>query len=133
MSAYGALRRRLTSDPAVAAIVGNRVYPMAVPQGAALPAVVYQRISHDSNTAHDGPMTKRRQRYQITSMALDFNEVQRLTGACERALSGRWMDTGDEGEVACTAITRNDLRDEETLAYRVPADYYIWATDNVPA
>lgn len=120
-------------DPAVAAIVGNRVYPMALPQGAALPAATYQRISHDSNTAHDGPMTKRRQRYQITAMATDFNECQRLVFAIEEALVGRWMDTGDEGEVACTAITRNDLRDEETGAYRVPADFYIWATDNVPA
>lgn len=37
----------LTSDPAVAAVLGSRIYPGFAPQGAPLPLLVYRRVSSE--------------------------------------------------------------------------------------
>lgn len=132
MSAYGALRRRLTADAGVAAIAGSRVFPMAAPQGAAYPLITYQRISQDALVTHEGPAEMRKNRYQVTAVAKSYTDAQRLANAIDNAIAGVWQDA-EEGHVVATPITRLDVTDEETGAYRVPADYYIWATDAVPA
>jgi hypothetical protein len=47
-------RTLLESIGAVNAIVGNRIYPMVLPQKATLPAIRYQKITGVPEHSHDG-------------------------------------------------------------------------------
>lgn len=132
MSAFGAIRRRLASDAGVSAIADGRVYPVASPQGEAFPQVLYMRVSQDPLTTHGGRSERRKSRFQVTAVAMTYTEAQRLADAIDVALTGRWEDE-DEGKVVGVPINRLDIYDEAIGAYRVPADFYIWATDAVPA
>lgn len=132
MSAFGAIRRRLGADAGVGAIADGRVYPVASPQGEPYPHVLYMMVAQDPLASHSGRSERRKSRYQVTSVAMTYTEAMRLADAIDAALTGRWQDE-DEGEVVGVPINRLDIYDEAIGAFRVPADYYIWATDAVPA
>jgi len=46
-----ALRTVGTADSTLTGLIGTRLYPMVIPRGAALPAVAYQRISTNRESA----------------------------------------------------------------------------------
>ena len=78
----------LTNDGTVAALVSTRVYPNVAPQDAALPLLVYQRLSANREYAHDGEAGYARARIQVTCMDDDFSGVKALVAAVRGALSG---------------------------------------------
>lgn len=43
----------LAGDPAVSAIVGDRIFPNVVPEGTIIPAIRYQRITTSREYTHD--------------------------------------------------------------------------------
>lgn len=48
------IRTYLLDQPAITAIIGTRLYPVELPQGAAFPALTYQRISGGRSVTHSG-------------------------------------------------------------------------------
>lgn len=70
-----AFRARLVADPAVAAIVGDRVYWSERPQGSPFPAIVLQVISDGRPQHMKGRQAMRPTRIQVDCMATD-SEVE---------------------------------------------------------
>lgn len=66
---------RLTADADLTALVGNRVYPLVIPQGSKLPCVVYHRIySAPANQLCGYDLEQ--VALQITAFALTYAEVK---------------------------------------------------------
>jgi hypothetical protein len=96
-----ALYELLHNDTAVAAIVGDRIYPLVVPQRTApsYPAipktyVTYQRISGVRNMPLNGPNGFVVARYQVNSFAYNFELVGLLADSIRLKLDGYRGDTG---------------------------------------
>lgn len=47
--------RELVDDAGVGALCGDRIYPLVVPQDAARPFVMYERLAGELAYSHDGP------------------------------------------------------------------------------
>ena len=77
--------------------VGDRVYPLTVPQGAVLPAAVYQLVGgegplHSHGDAHDGSRpaasSYQRSRVQLGCWADSARGAELLAAEVERAVDG---------------------------------------------
>lgn len=79
----------LTEAPDVVALVSTRVYPLVIPQGAALPAVTYQRISgiHETTLAEPSHLT--RPRFQLVAHAPTYLAARTLANTIKTTLNGR--------------------------------------------
>jgi len=73
-----ALRTRLTSDTAVAAVVGTKIYWGIVPQGTTLPYIRLQTISDPRPEHLQGYETARVTRVQCDCFAAKFLDVHSL-------------------------------------------------------
>lgn len=78
----------LTADAGVGQLLSTRIYPQAIPQDAALPAVAYQRISGPRILAHDGPTGMARARIQITVQGTMYSSAKGVAEAIRQALDG---------------------------------------------
>lgn len=83
-----ALRTVLIGNVGVSALVGTRVYPVVAPQGASLPAVVYQRISANRQHHLQGPSGLTQVRMQFTAIATTYSAMKALANALRQALDG---------------------------------------------
>ena len=88
MSKEDAIYKLLTDDPAVGGAVSTRVYPMLLPEGEPLPAIIYQAISSVTDYSCDGPTGLRTSRYQITSWAASPETVRDLAEAVHNVFTG---------------------------------------------
>src|SRR5262245_57821961 len=82
MTISAKLYTALTQAPIVA-IVGNRIYPLILPQTPTYPALSYQRIS---NTAQIGSTELRETRYQINCWASTYATAQQLATAVKTSM-----------------------------------------------
>ena len=101
--------------------IGDRVYPLTLPQGAVLPAVVYQLVGgegplHSHGDAHDGDgagASFQRSRVQLGCWADSAREAEVLGLEVESAVDGF---TGPWGDVwiasALVDISLDDWRPE---------------------
>lgn len=133
MTIQAAIRTLLVQDPAVSALVGERVYPQVAPQGGDMPAVVY--------TVSGEPLQHQRgmqglERYEIgldcwsrarPGMA-PYDEARTLARAVVEALAAR---LGVVGDVRISSVLfggiYDDGADEETGIYSVGVDVSVWA------
>jgi hypothetical protein len=88
MTLEAAQHTYLMARPALAALIGTRLYPLTVPQDITQPAIAYQRISTVRNLAHDGPLTVVTARIQYTCMANTYANLKAVTAALIAALNG---------------------------------------------
>jgi len=112
-----ALYAHLSGDADVAALVGDRIYPLLVPQDADLPALAYQRISGVPIYAHDGPPGLARARVQITCLGRSYSEAKDLAARVRAALSGYRGTMGGAGGVEVGAAFIENHRDELAEAF----------------
>lgn len=92
MSIEDALYSKLAGAAGVAALVGTRIYPAPLPEGAALPALTYQVISSPRNVMFGGDDGWRDPRVQITAWASTQKGAEALAVAVEGAIVG-WSGT----------------------------------------
>lgn len=121
-----ALFGHLTTEAGLAGLVGSRVYPVQLVQGATLPAVTYQRIStrpvtHRGSTAP----TFSRPRFQFDCWAGSYDEALALRGAL-RAAMGTLAQAGPPR--IDVALMQDDRDGIEATPGRWLAslDYFIW-------
>jgi len=123
-----ALVQILTADGAVHDLVGDRVYPAAVPQGGVLPAVAYKRISNMRVYSHGGDSHLARPRFQLDCVAESYSEAVRVAEAVTTALSGY---RGDEVVRVEATFIENEmdyfqLLDDDSRRYIASVDVFIW-------
>ena len=88
MTVEQGLVTHLLADGPVAAIVGTRVHPEAVPQGGATPAIVYSRISAIRDVDLSGPMDFVQVRLRLDCWHTSYSGVKTLADAVRVALNG---------------------------------------------
>jgi len=128
MSIEEGIRYILINDTDVAALISARVYPMLMPQGYTLPAIVYQRISVDRpHTLDQGPVGRAIGRFQVDCYAETYAAVNELANKVRLALDGFKGDMGSQS-VSVGGIhlmSDRDLFEEATEIYRVTHDYFV--------
>lgn len=78
----------LVGDGYIGGLVSTRVYPMVAPQEAALPLVVYQRVSGPRHQHHDGPAGLAEARIQLTITAETYSSAKSVASGIRDVLVG---------------------------------------------
>ena len=123
-----ALHTLLSTDVGVGAIVGlsasARIYPLLMPQGGALPAVTYQRISTPriDTASLLGNNARVRCRMQVDCWASTFAQAKALADAVRAAMTASSTFTA-------LAVDERHTYEDDTRIYRASADYSCWYLD----
>ncbi len=103
----------LSTTSGVTALIGSgtaaRIYPLVIPQTAALPAMAYQCIDSPKEHAHDGPSHLARTRLQLSCVAASPSAARSLAAAIRQALDGY---RGTVSGVRIDGILVDDARDQ---------------------
>lgn len=115
----------LTSDSAVSAIVGSRVYPQIAAQGAAFPFAVYVLQSNSPSDTKSGVSTLDEVRYDIVVASETYAEASDLTEKIRTALD---RYTGTVAGVVIDSIQFQDIdvdNDPATETFVTSSEYII--------
>lgn len=117
---------RLQAVSGVTDLVGVRVYPQLLPQRATKPAVTYQRISADRESAMGADIDLVWARMQISSWAATYSEAKALARQVRLALQ-RWGGTA-AGVVVDEVFILNEIDryEDEVEIHRVIQDFKMW-------
>jgi len=109
-----AIAATLKASPEVTAACAGKVYPLKIPQGTKLPAVVYQRIYSSPDYTLQG-YTSEGVVIMLNSFALTYKAAKELALAVRSALAAAPIN----------AILRNenDLYEENAGVFCVSAEY----------
>jgi Protein of unknown function (DUF3168) len=121
---------KLRDAPAVAAIADGRVFPGALPQGQAVPAVVVNEISGAPVYTDDGESALNRSRLQVDAWAATYTDAKLLARTVKAELSGFF---GTVGSTTFRFATIDDERDDReggsnatAYRYRTSVDFIVW-------
>lgn len=73
------LYNHLSNDEKIKKIVGNKIYPVILPQNVTLPAIVYSSVLANYDSALQGDTGFVRQTIQIVSHAKTYKEARELS------------------------------------------------------
>lgn len=111
-----AVAAALKASPEVGALADDRVYPLHLPQGATLPAIVYQRIESTPNNTLRG--------YGSESVTLALHSyAQAYEQAKELALAARGVMAA--APLLAMAMKEADAYDEKVELPRVSVEYLV--------
>ncbi len=128
------LRGYLLDDMAITAVVGERVHPVALPQGEQRDSIVYIRISGQGDHYLTQPSGLSRPRIQIDCYSQAPGTASSLADLVKERLDGARGDfdygTGSPQDIvevlgAFFTDEREDF-DPASKLYRVSRDYFIW-------
>lgn len=125
------LHAYLTTEPGVASFVGNRVFPLLIPQhvhdeSTKLSCLVYSKVSDSRNVRFCGTDTFVAATYQVDCYAASFLKSKQLAAAVRSAMidfGGSWNGTTIKN---VHLETEFDLVDPEPGLFRVSQSYRIW-------
>ena len=114
MSLEAAIYDILSGAAGVTSLVGGsrspRIFPVTIPQGKSVPAVVFQQIGSDDLTTCDGPGDFRTDRVQITCWADDPDDARSLAEEVRDAMQSE-AASGSLGSVTvdyCCILDEGD-------------------------
>ncbi len=135
MDIMQAVRTQLAATAGVTALVGNRIHPLRLPPGGALPAITYQMVSDPRQYTHDGAAGLAQPRIQITCWGETdsngnslYSSAKALAAAVRVALSAFSGTLGGAGGVFtgyCFTANEIDLYDPETKRYYTAVDFFL--------
>lgn len=103
-----ALVSLLRSNSTVASLVATRIYPVVIPQGAALPCIEYRQLSGQTEHSHDSNADLARPRYQFTAISASYSQAKTLANAIVAALNNY---QGTVSSVQIDAILKQNQMD----------------------
>lgn len=126
-----AVRRQLLDNAAVAALVGDRIYPLVIPQGESLPAITYSIVATDEDTQEGDADTLARARVQLDCWATTHKQANDLARAVRLALPTTTGAIGSgtnrvEGVSIIPIETGRQFYEPDTRYYRVMLEFYVW-------
>lgn len=130
MNISGILYTILAAESTVTAICSTRIYPLTIPQTAALPAVRLTTIAVEPYDTKTGASTLDALRVQIDCYAKTMLACQQLEEAVRGAIDryrGSVAVTGDATYFVdgVRFETRNETMEEEKDVFRISADYQV--------
>jgi hypothetical protein len=130
-----AVRTHLAADATLAAQIASRIYPVTMPQGAALPALIYSKISSVPEYTHDGSSGGVESRLQISCLGTTYAQVKQLSVNVKKAMRPLEQTPavvgGAGGLFVAGAFLENEIdiyesNDVEQLErFHIPLDYMI--------
>lgn len=120
----------VTNLPGVAAIIGDRMTPLVVEQGADLPALSYQVIDTPRVRSHSGPSGLAHPRVQFNCVSKDYTEAKLLAQAIRFGVDG-FRGSWNGRSVSAEARGENDDRDPTTGRFTRMLDVIIWHREEV--
>ena len=126
MSLEKSLRDHLLAQAPVASVVGQRVYPLVIPQGGAMPCIVYAKQGRQVQQVFCGEDGLRRTMLEIDCYALVYDDAVGLANAVAAALRDF------SGAMGATRVPRVfleneiDLSDVEPGLYRQSQTWAVW-------
>lgn len=111
----------IAGNATVSNLIGSKIYPLELPQGAAMSAVVYSIALDEAVNSMNGDSGLDIWRLTIRSWGSSYAAAHALAAAVRGAL----LSTA--GFKVVTA-SQNDERDFETLNYAVVQEFLIWST-----
>lgn len=128
MSIEIAIRTRLANFAGLSALVGTRIYPLKIPQNATLPAVAYEVVSAERESAMGADIGIAHFRIQLTIFAKKYSETGQLLDVATqtRAALQRFSGTVAGVEI-CNIFIENDLDiyGENVVQYQRIQDYKV--------
>lgn len=118
----------LTTDPGFESLVGDRLFPIRIPEGAGLPAVTYARVSAQRTPDYDPfDVTHAfvRARMQFNCWSRLAEEAMEIGEAVLLALSGYGGDMGGQLVGATFAVLEQDTYEGISKLYRRSLDFII--------
>jgi hypothetical protein len=106
-----AVIQRLLADTGVIALVGTRVFPGSVPQGEALPAIVFNKISGAPIYADEGEVGLDEARIQIDCWAETYSAAKGLSRAVRASLSAFFGTSEGVESLYLSLDVERDLRE----------------------
>lgn len=122
----------LRNVPAVAALVGDRIYPVMVPQGhpdgpARLPCVVYTRVTAARQVLFCGTDRAVQASYQLDAYAAEYDSAVAVATAIRAALVDYGGQLGDVAALRCSLEADFDtVPDPEPGIFRRLQTFTIW-------
>lgn len=129
-----ALVARMQADATITAAVKTgtvwRIYPLAAPQGAAMPLITYQKISGPREHTHDRVGDLARPRFQFMAIASTYGAAKALINAVRTSLDNfRGTTSGvviDAVQVENESDVFNLAADQNKSSYAVWIDAVVW-------
>ncbi len=110
MSIEIAIRARLAGFAGLSALVGTRIYPNFIPEGSTLPAIAYEVISAERESAMGADIGTSHFRIQLTIFATSYSETgQLLDVATQTRLALQRFSGTVAGVEICNIFIENDL------------------------
>jgi len=78
----------LANDGNVSGLVATRIYPMLVPQGVAMPAIVYEQLTGPREHTMDGPFGMAGPVFNINCWSASYSQARTLADYVRIALDG---------------------------------------------
>lgn len=117
----------LRGDAAVAALVGDRVWPVRRPQGRELPALTLSSVSAVPLQSHDGAGALTRSRLQVDCWASSWAAARALRAAAIGAIEATEDPAGPIPSIARMGDRDlPELREAGEDLFRVSIDFEIW-------
>lgn len=116
----------LTSDSAITGIVGDRVYPLLMPQSGTIPAIVYSQIGRREDVSLCSADGKIRATIQIDSYSKQYRTSKMLADAVRSVLVDFTGAMGDARVATVILDQELDLDDPEPGLFRVSQTFFIW-------
>lgn len=116
---------RLIAQAPLAVQIGNRLHAVQLPQGSALPAIAYSRVSRKATQHRGSPRAQHnRSRFQFDIWAATYGDMQ----AAKTALMDALAQLQGGSPRIDVALVRDDRYAYETEPgrWRAIVDYYIW-------
>lgn len=123
-----ALVSHLLADSALTAIIGDRLYPLAIPETGKVPAVVYQRISSQRVLALDGSSSANSPRIQFSCYAASFGQAKQIAMKLYESLDCFRGVLGNKTKAAVLMADNRDDFEQETGRYRCGVDFFVLHT-----
>lgn len=124
------IRYILANNSAVKAVVGARIYPASLPQGATYPALTYQIITEDDqNTVADVGDLKW-SRVQVDSWAGTYAAAKSLADLVNAALNVKKSVLVGVTIVSSSMVGGRYFFEEAVKAHRRSRDYGCWYNKN---
>ena len=115
-----ALLRTLREDAGLSALVGNKVFPLAIPAGNYLPSVTFQRLGGRPANTLAGASGLEEIDLLIDAWARDYSEAKAVAKAVRAAMPA------NGAHFEAHLIEDQDLYEDGTNYFRVSMEYKVW-------
>ncbi len=111
------VKQHLENSPEVTALIGDRIYPVKLPQNPTYPAITYFQVSGSPIYTKQGRHGTR-PRVQISCWAKSYTQVKQLAEKVKLAMDGYAKENLHQNET--------DIYEDDVSVYHVPLDFIIF-------